>query len=295
MKRHRPETGDTPAETPKQTTPAQVVGDDERVLERLEHLPLKARARLLDRLRSTAYLEREDGLRYSVESTAEYKRARKQIQADVELERWIGTFGSADVFYDVGANTGAASMRAARMHQGRVRVFAFEPAFDTFGSLVRNILANALGDAITPLQVALFDATGVRPFHRSAAGAGTALHAVGEALDYGRNPFTPSSVEPVLAFRLDDLVSMLKLPLPTRMKLDVDGFEHKVLAGGTEMLTRARCEVYTEMVEARAGDPHPADVTRFMHELGYEIRQIVEHRPPGVYPRIFDALFVSRA
>ena len=60
---------------------------------------------------------------------------------------------------------------------------------------------------------------------------GTALHAVGEALDYRRQPFTPVAVESILAFRLDDLVPLLGLPLPTRLKLDVDGFEHKVLDG----------------------------------------------------------------
>jgi hypothetical protein len=99
----------------------------------------------------------------------------------------------------------------------------------------------------------------------------------------------------VLAFRLDDLVRVLGLPLPTRLKLDVDGFEHKVLAGASGVLTTARCEVYTELVEAVPEDPHPREVGRFLDGLGYSPARVVEHRPPGVYPRIVDALFVHRS
>src|SRR6185436_12967652 len=97
--------------------------------------------------------------------------------------------------------------------------------------------------------------------------------------------------EKVLAFRLDDLVRVLDLPSPTRLKLDVDGFEHKVLAGATEVLT-AGCEIYLELVEATRDDPHPQAVHAFLQEYGYAPARVMEHRPPDVYPRIVDVLFV---
>jgi hypothetical protein len=83
--------------------------------------------------------------------------------------------------------------------------------------------------------------------------------------------------------------------MPTRIKLDVDGVEDKVLAGAAHVLSSSRCDVYTELVEATAGDPYPANVMRFMSELGYEVDAIVEHRVEGTYPRVFDALFVHRS
>jgi FkbM family methyltransferase len=144
---------------------------------------------------------------------------------------------------------------------------------------------------ITPLQIALFDENGVRPFHRSSLGAGTALHAVGEPLDYARRPFTPAAVHPVVAFRLDDLCRVLQLPWPTRIKLDVDGFENRVLAGATEVLSRAVRDVYVELVEAEPGDPHCEQMTTFLAGLGYAKARVVEHGPPGAYPRVLDAVF----
>ncbi len=264
----------------------------EHLLREAKKLPLKRRLELLDALKSAAVVEREDGLRFSLESLVEYKRARKPSVANERLAKWVASFGPTDVFFDVGANTGSISLFAARAHEGRVPVVAFEPAFDNFAALVRNVLLNDLARVITPIHVALFDETGIRPLHRSRLGAGSALHAVGEALDYARRPFTPAAVEHVLAFRLDDLVRSFGLPMPTRIKLDVDGVEDKVLAGAVDVLASTRCDVCTELVETGPDDPHVRDVIGFLRGRGYELTEVVEHCPPGTYPRIVDALFV---
>jgi FkbM family methyltransferase len=176
-----------------------------------------------------------------------------------------------------------------------VPVFAFEPAADTFEALTRNVLANDLGRVITPLQVALYDETAVRPLFRSSMGAGSALHALDEAVDYARRPFAPAAVERVMALRLDDLVRWFGVPLPTRIKIDVDGVEARVLAGAAAVLGPAACDIYIELVEAAPGDRRPAEVSGLLDTLGYTCRRIVEHRVPGSYPRVFDALFVPRS
>jgi FkbM family methyltransferase len=180
------------------------------------------------------------------------------------------------------------------LHNGRVPIVAFEPAFDTFAALVRNIQANNVAAVVTPLNVALFDETGVRPFYRSRLGAGSASHALGDARDYARQPFEPAAVEHVLTFTLDDLVRVCSLPRPTRIKLDVDGVEARVLAGAAGVLSSGPCEVYTELIEADADDPRLRQVMDFMRRLDYEVTETVEHRPPGTFPRVVDALFVRR-
>lgn len=270
--------------------------DDE--VERLIHdaagLPLKGRLRLLDALRPGAIVQHDDGVSFAVESLAEFKRARKRSDANRVVEAWVASFHAGDVLYDVGANTGALALRTARTHAGRVPVYAFEPASDTYAALVRNVALNGAGPAITPLHVALLDVTGLQPLHRASMGAGTALHAVGEPIDYQRQAFTPVAVEAVLAFRLDDLVPQLGLPHPTRLKIDVDGFEHKVLDGAAGVLAETRCDVYLELVETSDGDPHVAAVTARLRALGYELARRIEHRPAGTYPQVLDALFVHR-
>jgi FkbM family methyltransferase len=265
-----------------------------RLTEDTAALPLKARLRLLDALRTGAVLQQEDGLSFAVQSLAELKRARKRSDANRDVEAWVASFRAGDVLYDVGANTGALALRTASTHGGRVPVYAFEPASDTYAALVKNLEINGAGTVVTPLHVALLDVTGLQPLHRASAGSGTALHAVGEAVDYRRQPFMPVAVEPILAFRLDDLVPMLGLPAPTRLKIDVDGFEHKVLDGAAGVLAETRCDLYLELVETIDGDPHVAAVMASLHALGYELARRIEHRPPGIFPRVFDALFVHR-
>jgi FkbM family methyltransferase len=257
-------------------------------------LLVKARVRLLDRIQHDLVVERDDGIRMSAQSVAEYRRARKATAADAALLDWIRSFGPGDVFFDVGANTGLLSLLAARMHEGRVPVYAVEPAADTFAALVRNVVLNGLGSAVTPLHVALFDTNAVQPLFRSALGAGSALHAMGDPLDFARRPFTPALVEPVLACRLDDLLRWYGLPRPTRLKIDVDGAEAKVLAGALETLT-GPCELYLELVEAAPGDAYPAHVIATLEQLGYHRARTIEHRVAGEYPRVFDTLFVRPA
>lgn len=266
----------------------------EQLLSDVLALPMKRRIRLLDALRGASMVERQDGLRFHVESSGEYKRSRKQSGAQASLAEWIATFTASDVLYDIGANTGSISLQASQHHGGRLPIYAFEPAFDTFGALVRNIAANGAGDAITALPFALFDATGILPLHRSSLGAGTALHAVGDALDYTRQPFVPAAVERVPGFRLDDMVRVFGLPLPTRIKLDVDGFEHRVLAGAADALAAAHPDIYMEMTETEPDDAHVAGVSAWLETLGYSRAGVVEHRLAGVFPRVFDALFIWR-
>ena len=236
-------------------------------------LPMRLRLGLVEELKSGAHYQNENGLRFSLESVSEYKRAKKSRAQHEPLVTWLASFGPNDVFFDVGANIGGLSLMAARLHGGRV-------------------LINGLGSVVTPLHVALFDETGIRPFYRSRLGAGSAFHAVGEALDDERRPFTPAAVERVLAYRLDDLVRDFGLPRPTRIKLDVDGFENKVMAGAVQVLSGGPCEIYTELVETDAADAHARDVTAFLQKLGYRLVQVTEHRAPGTFPRVFDGLFV---
>jgi FkbM family methyltransferase len=263
----------------------------ERLIADAGALPLKARLRLLDALKADAVVRHDDGLSFGVTSLAEFKRARKRSDANRDVENWVASFAAGDVLYDIGANTGALALRTARTHAGRVPVYACEPASDTYAALVHNVALNGAGGIVTPLHVALLDVTGLQPLHRASAGAGSALHAVGEALDYKREPFAPVAVEPVLTFRLDDLVALLRLPPPTRLKIDVDGFENKVLDGAAGVLASARCDVYLELVETVQDDPHVARLTDRLRGLGYEQAHLVEHRHAGVYPRVADALF----
>ena len=147
---------------------------------------------------------------------------------------WIHQrIGPGDVLYDIGANVGAYSLVAAKKPGGGARVFSFEPSYFTVASLTANVILNNLTEQVTPIPVALSGATELTVFSLGSLEPGSARHALGrvDAGD-GRAVFP----QPVMKFRLDDLIEWLHLPLPHHIKLDVDGGELEVLEGAARTL-----------------------------------------------------------
>jgi FkbM family methyltransferase len=142
--------------------------------------------------------------------------------------------GAGDVLYDIGANVGVYSLVAAKNSRGGARVFSFEPSYMTVASLCANIMLNGLGDRVTPLPLALSDATGMTILSLRDVEPGAGRHTLGpDAPDEGPAVYR----QPVLMFRLDDLVDSFGLPLPNHIKLDVDGGELAVLEGARQTLS----------------------------------------------------------
>lgn len=189
---------------------------------------------------------------------ADHKRYRAQSKEPFTVA-WIEqTFLDGDILYDIGANIGAYSLIAARVAPG-ARVVAFEPGCASFAALCRNIAANGLAEQITPLPVTLGATTGldVLQYESLLPGAGTTLR--------WQDPSQPAFVQPVLVYRLDDLVRLFELPPPTHVKLDVDGAETAVIEGAGEILRSPRLR--TLMVEFADDD----NVVRLLEACGFEL------------------------
>ena len=135
--------------------------------------------------------------------------------------------GPGDLFFDVGANIGnhtlVAASRGATVH-------AFEPAPRVARRLAENLRFNRLESAVTVVQAAV----GATP--------GTATLHVAERDDDGAHSLIPGVparslqlVEvPVVA--LDRYVEQTGGRVPTVIKIDVEGYEAKVLDGAIEIL-----------------------------------------------------------
>ena len=135
---------------------------------------------------------------------------------------------SDDVFWDVGANVGAYSLLAAKIRSRDVQVIAFEPYIPTFAHLWDNIALNECHTRITPLCCALSDHTNIDFLGVSDPRAGTSEHVVGDA--------NLNLTQPVTAIKGDDVLTLLGIPHPTLLKIDVDGHEMQLLSGMTGIL-----------------------------------------------------------
>jgi FkbM family methyltransferase len=135
------------------------------------------------------------------------------------------------------ANVGAYTLVAALRPGSPARVMAFEPSYTTFVSLCQNIALNQVLDRVVPLQVALSDSTGLGHFGYSGTVAGAAMHVLERPGTTAAPDFKPVLRQPIMTFRLDDLIAQLSLPRPNHLKIDVDGAEVAVLEGAAATLT----------------------------------------------------------
>lgn len=173
----------------------------------------------------------------NVDSWIEHDFRLRSCQKEPGTVEWIESwFKPGDVFYDVGANVGAYSLVAFRFLKGQAKIYAFEPGFVTFPQLCRNIHLNDAAEVITPLQVALFDQTGLAAFHYQNLTTGGALHSLGAPIDQCGQEFQPVFTLSTLAYRLDEFVQQFGLPFPNHIKIDVDGNELQILKGAGDIL-----------------------------------------------------------
>ena len=156
-----------------------------------------------------------------------------------ETLSWIDTFGQGDLFYDIGANVGVFSLYAA-LHRG-CQVYAFEPEAKNYACLNKNVYLNRLSRKVRALNVALHDLTTIQFLNLHDLASGSALHSVGEPIDWRGRRFEPKFEQAVIAFSLDDLIRTFKMQVPQHIKIDVDGNEMKVLHGATRTLSDSRC------------------------------------------------------
>jgi FkbM family methyltransferase len=179
-----------------------------------------------------------------------YLMAASFMTSEPETIAWIERYVQpGETLWDIGAAVGAYALYAAK---GGAKVIAFEPKATSYGLFTEHIGLNGLDGAVAGLNLALSDATGLTRLELQEMAAGGAMNAVaGAATQFGETPAGFS--QGVVAITMDDARRLLGLPQPDHVKLDVDGIEGRILAGGAETL-RAVKSVIVEVEGANAAD-----------------------------------------
>jgi FkbM family methyltransferase len=182
------------------------------------------------------------------------------------------------IVFDIGANNGEFS-KEIFAHLPNVDVYAFEPLPDCFKTLTNVFRGNARMHA---RQIALGDASGDIEMQRSSFHPSSSLRPMA-ALHKRLYPKTAGmSKETVSLARLDDIAKDIPLHGNIMIKIDVQGFEDKVIAGGTETFKKASVIlIETSFVELYVGQPLFGDIHRQLGELGFSYHgAAAEHRNP---------------
>lgn len=147
---------------------------------------------------------------------------------------WMEKFPTGAVFYDVGANVGMYTIFAA-VTRG-AQVFSFEPEAQNYAILNKNILVNNVSDRVVAYNVALSDDIRVDRLYMANNTVGGSCHSFAEEVGFDLQPRKSKFQQGAIGMSLDEMVVRGKLPLPEYLKIDVDGFEHLVCAGGKNVL-----------------------------------------------------------
>jgi FkbM family methyltransferase len=166
-------------------------------------------------------------------------------------------------FIDVGANCGIYTILGCTINPN-VRVVAVEPVPKVHAALVNNVTQNNFNSRVTVLNVALSDSSGTVSFHEAEDSTMGSLAVDGYKGQRGR-------VIQVKCGTLDSIVEELNIE-PDFVKMDVEGFEHLVLSGASQVLTKFRPRI---VLEANPGDPANA-ITQILRKHGYGFQNITD-------------------
>jgi len=161
-------------------------------------------------------------------------RANTFMSKEPETLVWINNFLRESVFWDIGANIGTFSIYASKSRA--CEVFAFEPSVFNLEFLARNVQMNNLASLVCIVPLAVGEKTQKGLLHMSSTEWGGAMSTFDKKYGYDGKALKQVFEYTTISVSLDDAVSKIGLKMPRYLKIDVDGIEHLILAGGKIVL-----------------------------------------------------------
>lgn len=152
-----------------------------------------------------------------------------------------------DIVFDIGANVGSHSLPIAKSVGSTGKVYAFEPVPWALNKLNRNISLNAFNN-IKVEPIALSDAPDDNAeFSLRASFKTTSQIPVNADGSLNDNWWNACEKVKVKVETIDNFVKTNNIKKVNLIKLDVDGFEAKVIKGATKVLTEYGPDIIMEL------------------------------------------------
>lgn len=181
---------------------------------------------------------------------------------EAEIEFWRNQLQPGMVVIDVGANAGVYTFSAARQVGAEGRVLAIEPFSKCVEYLQETRRVNHL-DWVTICAGAASDHPGT---------ARLSLHSASELNEVVRDDIAPDEsgqFEVIECFTLDGLVEREQLQRVDWLKIDAEGHEMQVLAGGERLISEFAPAILYENIAATQSSNTP--VAELLQMKGYQL------------------------
>ena len=170
--------------------------------------------------------------------------------------------GSGETFFDIGANIGLMTIAASLAVGPAGRVVSFEPDHANFSILLENILLNKATN-VCVLNLAVGDKAGEFNLFCSTTEDG----GLSSLVDQGG--FQQTQV--VSTTPLDKMLDIFPSRPVSAVKIDVEGYEYRVVNGAKELLSHYKPIVIMEFDESHGdGQYNCLDAGAILLSLGYE-------------------------
>ena len=205
------------------------------------------------------------------DSETSLTRARKMLYREPETLEWIRTFQPDDVMWDFGSNIGIFTLYAAVV--SKAQVVAFDPLPFNYCGLIKNITLNNLNDRVQAFCLAMTDQTRVDKLYvtDSATMTGGANCPFGtDADNHDEHGHVKAKFKiRTLGFTADDFLEQFKPPLPTHLKMDIDGPSELLISGARGLLKSPTLK--SAMLELHPGRNENELINSIMEEAGFEL------------------------
>lgn len=233
-----------------------------------------------------------------VHNYKEFSRAvyfGRNTERDV-VWKWIHWIKDCRMLYDVGSANGLEGFLANALHGSNVTFF--EPYTPNIVTLLKTIYALQIGKKGSSSFEVFHAACDVEPGYAKLYMHFPPIpgHTRNTVVD--KNYYTGSEIGPrdnvvssqwIASLSLDEIVKKAWVESPTHVKIDVDGFEDRVVRGSSSLISDGHVRSWA--IELN-GEKRVRDITKFFERSGYINVDSYEHHPEHEFSPI-DRIFVK--
>lgn len=192
----------------------------------------------------------------------------KKFRREIDPLKWLSKYEIKTVL-DIGANTGQFA-KEIRMKLPQVKIYSFEPLKDCYEQLVQNMKADGNFKAY---DFAVGETNSRQEINRSVYSPSSSLLLM-ENLHEEMYPHTKGGTkEEIEVKRLDDVFQNFDLEKEILVKIDVQGYEEKVLKGGKNLISKAKIVILeNSFAELYKGQALFEQIYDIMKNLGLRYR-----------------------